>query len=81
VRRAGDIHQATLPPPAIIAEALVAQPLTSASPRIIIDPPSTTGPTPEEAEALAAELAATGAWGGLSDSSWSVTGGTRGWVG
>ncbi|KAJ9514803.1 hypothetical protein QJQ45_028477 [Haematococcus lacustris] len=60
VRRAGDSsHSNPLPPPSIIAEALMAQPLTSASPRIIIEPPSTTGPSPEEVEAL--ELAASGA--------------------
>ncbi|GFH26452.1 coiled-coil domain-containing protein 63 [Haematococcus lacustris] len=47
----------------------MAQPLTSASPRIIIEPPSTTGPSPEEVEALelAASGAAEGATAGLGD--------------
>ncbi|GFH19369.1 uncharacterized protein HaLaN_16308 [Haematococcus lacustris] len=70
VRRAGDSsHSNPLPPPSIIAEALMAQPLTSASPRIIIEPPSTTGPSPEEVEALelAASGAAEGATAGLGD--------------
>lgn len=52
-----------LPPPAVIAEALVAQPLTSQGPRIIIDPPSTSGPPPEELEAMAEAAAAAGEGG------------------
>uniref|UniRef100_A0A7S0RLG2 ODAD1 central coiled coil region domain-containing protein n=1 Tax=Chlamydomonas leiostraca TaxID=1034604 RepID=A0A7S0RLG2_9CHLO len=67
LRRAAD-PSGPLPPPAVIAEALVAQPLTSASPRIIIDPPSTSGPPPEELEALAAEAAAAGEAGELGGS-------------
>ncbi len=64
VRRAGDAtNAANLPTPNVIAEALVAQPLTSVSPRIIIEPPSSMGPSPEEMELLAAELAASGAAG------------------
>lgn len=42
LRRAAD-PSGPLPPPAVIAEALVAQPLTSQSPRIIIEPPSSSG--------------------------------------
>jgi len=52
----------------VIAQALLAQPLTSASPRIIIDPPNSTGPTPEEVEMLlAAEQAAMEGTGGTVD--------------
>lgn len=73
LRRAADAHAppavaaaaaaagGALPSPGVITEALVAQPLTSASPRIIIEPPSTTGMTPEEAELLAQEMAAASA--------------------
>lgn len=64
IRRAGDTSTTTnMPQPSVIAEALVAQPLTSVSPKIIIEPPSSMGPSPEEVELLAAELAASGAAG------------------
>jgi len=60
VQRAGDTSAANsyLPGPGVIAEALVAQPLTTVGPRIIIEPPSSMGPSPEEIEMLAAEQAA-----------------------
>jgi hypothetical protein len=47
----------SVPPAPIIAEALVAQPLTSVSPRVIIEPPSSLGPTAEEMELMAGEMA------------------------
>ena len=66
---------AGLPAAPVVAEALVAQPLTSASPRIIIEPPSSLGPTAEEMELMAAEVAATGTSAGGQPSENLLTGG------
>ena len=46
-----------LPTSAVIGEALIAHPITAMSARIVIEPPSSTGPTAEEV--MAAEAAAT----------------------